>query len=692
MRAAVFTLFVVFVSCVGGAIAQAPPAVSWQHCYGGYNSDVINALQPLADGGFVLAGQTASSDGDIVDSRGATDVWIARVDSKGTIIWQQNYGGSHNDAAVDIQLTPDGGYVFLAITSSSDGDVLGYRGGDDDIWLVKLDAVGQIQWQRCLGGPGREIGHSLRATPDGGYVIGGYVTADGGDVSGHHGTNNANDVWVVKTDANGVIEWQHCYGGNGSDDLTTVIPDSGGGYIFSATVESVDGDVNCSHYANEDVWLVKLDATGQIEWQNCAGGDAGEVAAGLLQTTDGGYVIAGIEYSDDLPGTHGLGGDGWVVKFDAAGQLSWQRCLGGSDMDRLQAIMETPDGFIVAGSTQSNNGDVCTNKGSGDLFLLKLNSDGTTAWKNTYGGSSDDAANALCFSSDGGIVAGGFSSSNDGDVSGNHNPRVADAWLVKLSFPGIAILPTIVIDADDTVICPGKPVNFHSVITNGGNAPVYAWAVNGVAVAGDSGAIAIAGLKDGDVVRCQLTSNSNCVTSPFGMSNSIGISVDGSLTPANFLPSSLQICSYGNLTLQATGSYETYQWSTGAQTPSIVVNQPGTYWLGVTANGGCPGRDSVVVTPKTCLTGFYMPSAFTPNHDGKNDLFKPVIGGVALQYKLTIYNRWGQVVFSSGDPAKGWDGSKSGSPLDPQVFVWVCSYQLQGDLLKTESGTVSLIR
>ena len=114
-------------------------------------------------------------------------------------------------------------------------------------------------------------------------------------MSGHHGTNNANDVWVVKTDANGVIEWQHCYGGNGSDDLTTVIPDSGGGYIFSATVESVDGDVNCSHYANEDVageaGCDGADRMAELCRRGCRSG------GGLLQTTDGGYVIAGIEYS-----------------------------------------------------------------------------------------------------------------------------------------------------------------------------------------------------------------------------------------------------------------------------------------------------------------------------------------------------------------------------------------------------------
>ena len=108
------------------------------------------------------------------------------------------------------------------------------------------------------------------------------------------------------------------------------------------------------------------------------------------------------------------------------------------------------------------------------------------------------------------------------------------------------------------------------------------------------------------------------------------------------------------------------------------MNQPGTYWLGVTANGGCPGRDSVVVTPKTCLTGFYMPSAFTPNHDGKNDLFKPVIGGVALQYKLTIYNRWGQVVFSSGDPAKGWDGSKSAARLTRRCLYGFAATSCRG--------------
>lgn len=684
-------LFIISLSFIKTS-AQAPPAIEWQKCIGGNNYDAINAIQPLADGGFILAGQTSSNDGDITHSNGAMDAWIINLDNGGNVLWQKNYGGTHIDIAIDIKLTADSGYVFLGTTSSTDGDVSGNHGGTNDIWLVKLDATGNIQWQKCYGGPGQETSHSLQLTNDGGYIIGAYVTADGGDIAGHHGNNNANDVWIVKTDSNGNMEWQKCYGGSQSDDITSVIPTTDGGYIFSASVLSTDGDVNCAHYSNQDIWLVKIDNDGNIEWQSCAGGNYGEVPDALLQSRDGGYIIAGIEYSDDLPGTHGPGGDGWVVKFDSNGNIEWQRFLGGTQTDRLQTIIETNDGYVVAGSSNSTDGDICSNKGTDDLFIVKLNTDGSTAWKRTCGGTKNDGANAVVIANDGGFLVSGFANSNDGDVSGNHNPNVADAWLVKLSFPGIDILPTIAISADETTICPGKNISFSSSITNGGTQALYQWRVNGQSFSNDSASTNINTLKDGDLVNCVLTSNSNCVTSATAISNNIAISLDTTLTPTDFLPASLQVCSYGNLEIKPTGTYKTYWWSTDEHQQNIIVNHPGVYWLQVTNEKDCPGKDSVLVTAKDCLIGFFMPTAFTPNNDGKNDLFKPVIGGVVSLYKLIIYNRWGQTVFQTATPSKGWDGKTAGSDPTPQVYIWTCTYQLQGEPTKTERGTVTLIR
>jgi gliding motility-associated-like protein len=498
-------------------------------------------------------------------------------------------------------------------------------------------------------------------------------------------------VWIIKTDNIGNIQWQKSYGGSGSEDLTSIVQTNDGGYSFSATVESMDGNLNCSHYQNEYIWLVKLDINGNIEWQNCIGGNYGDGARSLLQTSDGGYIIAGFEQSIDLPGTYGQGGDGWVVKFDNSGNVQWQRFLGGTQTDELKSIIETNDGYIVAGSSNSTDGEICTNKGAEDLYIVKLSSNGTTLWKRTCGGLAGDGANAIAETPDGSLVLGGFTYSNDGDVSGNHSNGV-DAWLVKLSFPGIEILPTMQISTSETTICTGKAITFTSVISNGGTNPSYQWLVNGEIVSADSSSIVLSTLKNGDVVSCILTSNSNCVTSPTVTSNTITVSVNPVLTPINFLPAGLEICSYGNLTVQPFAIYKTYLWNTNESKPSIIVDNPGLYWLQVTDDDDCPGKDTVIVTPKDCVVGFYMPSAFTPNHDGKNDLFKPVIGGVMLQYRLNIYNRLGQLIFQTTDPYKGWDGKTGNNSSAPQIFVWSCIYQLRGEETKNVKGTVTLIR
>lgn len=162
--------------------------------------------------------------------------------------------------------------------------------------------------------------------------------------------------------------------------------------------------------------------------------------------------------------------------------------------------------------------------------------------------------------------------------------------------------------------------------------------------------------------------------------------------PMGFLPLDTAICSYGTIELKPTSNYNRYLWSTGGQQSLLRIERPGAYWLEVTDRNGCKGRDTVVVSTKNCLTGFYAPSAFTPNGDRRNDDFKPLLFGVVKKYHLTIYNRWGQVVFSTTEQMKGWDGKVGGTPQRSDVFVWTCTYQFEGENEKTEKGTVMVVR
>jgi gliding motility-associated-like protein len=163
-------------------------------------------------------------------------------------------------------------------------------------------------------------------------------------------------------------------------------------------------------------------------------------------------------------------------------------------------------------------------------------------------------------------------------------------------------------------------------------------------------------------------------------------------SPEKFLPADTVVCKYGSLLLQSPNTYDQYKWSNNAATSSINVTSPGLYWLEVMDAGQCTGRDTIIVLQKDCLSGFYIPTAFTPGNNGLNDYFKPIIGGVVEEYQFTIYNRWGQAIFTTKDLNKGWNGTIAGLQQETNVFAWVCSYRLTGQPLKKEQGTVVVIK
>jgi gliding motility-associated-like protein len=144
--------------------------------------------------------------------------------------------------------------------------------------------------------------------------------------------------------------------------------------------------------------------------------------------------------------------------------------------------------------------------------------------------------------------------------------------------------------------------------------------------------------------------------------------------------------------LKANQTYMQYQWSTGSGASTITVNNPGTYWLEVTDQNQCKGRDSVILIKKECLEGFYVPNAFTPDKNGRNDLFRPLLFGNIADFHFTIYNRWGQMVYDTKELYKGWDGTINGVQAPAGQYVWKCIYRLNGQNEEMKKGTVVLIR
>jgi gliding motility-associated-like protein len=152
------------------------------------------------------------------------------------------------------------------------------------------------------------------------------------------------------------------------------------------------------------------------------------------------------------------------------------------------------------------------------------------------------------------------------------------------------------------------------------------------------------------------------------------------------------ICTYESLEIMSTNAYANYQWSTGSAERKVTVQAPGTYWLKVIDAKGCSGTDSITVFQKQCMSGVNIPTAFTPNNDGKNDYFKALVFGKVLSFKLQVFDRAGQLIFQNTDPNKHWDGSYKGMDYSTAVFVWQCFYQIQGQKPGFQKGTVTVIR
>jgi gliding motility-associated-like protein len=234
-------------------------------------------------------------------------------------------------------------------------------------------------------------------------------------------------------------------------------------------------------------------------------------------------------------------------------------------------------------------------------------------------------------------------------------------------------LPVVILNHDST-ICEKS----SRVLDAGGGFSNYLWSTGGSARTITVNGTGIFSVIVTDQHGCR-SSDTTIITTYLAL-------------PASFLPADTAICSYGTLVLKSLQIFNQYLWSTNSTAPSVTINQPGTYWLQVTDNKNCVGKDTIIVNPKECLKGLFVPSAFTPNRDGKNDIFKPLLFGKVKQFHFTIYNRWGQRIFETEQLDKGWDGNVSGMQQDSNVFVWICIYELEGEGTKTQRGSFVLIR
>lgn len=413
--------FLLLALCPSLLLHAQTPDIVWKKCFGGSNIDIAYAADLTTDGGFVITGGVLSNDGDVTGNHGSIDCWILKSDASANLQWQKALGGTGEETAYSIQQTADGGFIAAGYTYSIDADVSGNHGGSD-YWILKLNAAGDLEWQKCMGGSADDVAASIQQTSDGGFIVAGYSSSNDWDVTGNHGLS---DYWIVKLDGTGNIAWQKTLGGVNDDQAAFIQEISEGGFI----VAGWSGVIGTADY-----WIINLNADGNIVWEKSFGGTGNEQATSVMQTNDGGFIVTGHSYSSDSDITNHGGADYWVLKLDTEGNLVWQKSFGGSDEDVANAIQQTSDGgFIVAGKSESDNGDVSPLYDKHDFWIVKLSAAGSLLWQKSLGGYKDDVAFSIHQTSDNGFVVAGWSISTDGDIIGSEPNGSRDFWVVKLS-------------------------------------------------------------------------------------------------------------------------------------------------------------------------------------------------------------------------------------------------------------------
>jgi hypothetical protein len=334
------------------------------------------SVAKTSDGGYAIAGYTNSS----FASGGGYDAYLIKTDSYGNVTWGKTYGGSGGDYGESVIQTSDGGFAIAGYTNS-------FGAGGLDVYLVKTDLSGNLMWNRTYGYAGTDVASSVVQTSDGGYVIAGYTSSFG---------QGGDDVYLVKTNASGNVMWDWAYGGSGYDIGASVIQSSDGGFAIVGYTNS-----SFSSGGGYDVYLVKTNSTGNFMWSKTYGYSGTDIGFSVIQTSDGGFAIAGYTSS------FGNGGyDFYLVKTDVSGTMIWAWAYGGTGNDIGEWVVQTSDaGYAIVGHTASFGA------GGDDVYLVKTNSTGNFMWDRSYGYAGTDIGSSVVQTSDGGYAIAGNTNS-----------------------------------------------------------------------------------------------------------------------------------------------------------------------------------------------------------------------------------------------------------------------------------------
>lgn len=434
-------LFISYLLFVFVSASAQPFIIEWQNCFGGPGDEKAFDIVSTGDGYMILAYHSVENQG--------RNILLLRTDTSGNIVWEKSLGGTKTDEPCRIFSAGNGNYLITSVSTSSDGDItFDPYPSAMNYWILKVNGFGNILWEKIYGGTCIDQGNFATTTSDGGVIAYGYTCSPDGDITNHFGSF---DAWMVKVDSMGSKIWDFTIGHNNGDFSNAIIETSDKGILATAgSYQAIGGNIECDYFSiYTEVVLFKLDSVANIEWQQCYGGGDDEWIDNIVETEDG-FLLAGTTFSGDgdLAGSgYHLGYDNngnhtsdiWLIKIDFTGNILWSKCYGGTRNEYANRVFKTEDGgFIVFGETSSYDGDVVGNHSSGpfysDIWVIKINSLGDLIWQQCFGGNGSERLWAgVVDNGDGSfVIASTIYGYNSGQITCQTNVDGTQIWIIKI--------------------------------------------------------------------------------------------------------------------------------------------------------------------------------------------------------------------------------------------------------------------
>ncbi len=632
----------------------------WQNVIGGGSYDHLYSMDETPDGGYILGGYSNSDvgfDKSVSAHISTHDYWVVKVNSDGIIEWDKTIVSNANDYLTSVIACSDGGYL---VSGNTDGD-LGFDKseeniGQNDLWILKLDHNGNIEWQNTIGGTWDDEVWKVEQTADGGFLVGANsISALNGDKT--EAKIGYTDLWFLKLNSTGNILWQNVVGGTGGDygNDFVLLPD--GSFVVAASSNSnIGGDKteNAMGGVGNDLWIIKFNPAGSIVWQNTITGGSEDDCAGIDASSDGGFIVGATSHSNnfgsDKTEPSNGGDDFWILKLNSTGSIVWQHSFGGSLNEILTDVETLDDGTVlISGYSESplNFDKTEINFGEYDWWLLQLDASGDEIYQNTIGGSADDFLYDLIESSDGNIVCGGYSSSPAAGDKAEASLGFADFWIYKLNIaPDLCILTATVTPSGVAFYCAGGTVTL--------SAPydpdyLYQWKWNGSNMGGATTST-INPFVNG--YYSVLINDGECTD------ESDPVHVTKSTPPTatiNNLDPTNDICFDPSIKLKSnSGPGYTWQWYKGPTALAGATNQvyfatsSGNYKVKVTNAAGCSKNSSPYSIIQTCKTSTENIGELSiyPNPNNGNFFVDPGNQLSEEKMNVSIKNLLGQTIYT----------------------------------------------